>query len=203
MNTQEIPEKKRRIFDALTELVLTGRTPESITVSEIAEKAGIGKGTVYGYFTSKSEIFDGAVQYYVGARLDMLEELADKNSGSFRDAFCSVAQCVSEYADENGVLLGIMLKSTAKLSCSELCGRLKPELLLKRIAAFVDGIIELGLKDGTIAEKPDSNVLKYTAFTVTSYLLHGEQLRKSGICGESDISDAELCYRMCVRILNG
>ena len=61
-STQKIREKKRRflareqliIDTALSLLIGTGI--ERVTVAEIARQAGIGKGTVYKHFESKSEI---------------------------------------------------------------------------------------------------------------------------------------------------
>ena len=47
--------KYDRIIDALQQL-LESKEMESITVSEIAKVAGIGKGSIYYYFSSKVDI---------------------------------------------------------------------------------------------------------------------------------------------------
>lgn len=52
-------------------------------IEEIAAKAGIGKGTVYEYFTSKQEIFDETCIDKVAVIHDSLEEISSKNI-SFR-----------------------------------------------------------------------------------------------------------------------
>ncbi|RLA54986.1 MAG: TetR/AcrR family transcriptional regulator [Gammaproteobacteria bacterium] len=61
-STQKIREKKRRflareqlIIDAALSLLIDAGI-ERVTVAEIARQAGIGKGTVYKHFESKSEI---------------------------------------------------------------------------------------------------------------------------------------------------
>ncbi len=62
-STEKIREKKRRflareqrIVDAALELLLEHGI-DRVTVSSIARRAGIGKGTIYKHFLTKSEIF--------------------------------------------------------------------------------------------------------------------------------------------------
>ena len=54
-----MPDGKKydRILDALQQL-LEDRTIQNISVSDIAKKAGIGKGSIYYYFSSKEAILD-------------------------------------------------------------------------------------------------------------------------------------------------
>lgn len=53
--------KYEQILDALQTL-LEKKNIQSISVSEIAQTAGIGKGSIYYYFPSKDAIFDALVQ---------------------------------------------------------------------------------------------------------------------------------------------
>ena len=53
--------KYERILDALQEL-LDNKGIQMISVSEIAQKAGIGKGSIYYYFSSKDAILDALVE---------------------------------------------------------------------------------------------------------------------------------------------
>ena len=52
--------KHDKILDALQEL-LDDRDIQSVSVSEIAQKAGIGKGSIYYYFPSKDAILDALI----------------------------------------------------------------------------------------------------------------------------------------------
>ena len=49
------------ILDALQKL-LEEKTIQNISVSEIAQKAGIGKGSIYYYFPSKDAILDALIE---------------------------------------------------------------------------------------------------------------------------------------------
>ena len=58
-----LPEKKAAVFRAVLKLLRQGRPLGDLKVSEIAEAAGIGKGTVYEYFPSREELLRDAMQY--------------------------------------------------------------------------------------------------------------------------------------------
>lgn len=58
-----MPDMKKydMILDALQQL-LVEKKMQNISVSEIAQKAGIGKGSIYYYFSSKDAILDALIQ---------------------------------------------------------------------------------------------------------------------------------------------
>lgn len=53
--------KRELILDAM-ETLMNGSSAQAISVEEIAQKAGIGKGSIYYYFSSKNDIIDGVFQ---------------------------------------------------------------------------------------------------------------------------------------------
>jgi AcrR family transcriptional regulator len=55
----------RRLLDAAIELFQT-RSYAEVTVSDIAERAGVAKGSVYRYFPSKEAVFAAAIEAMVG-----------------------------------------------------------------------------------------------------------------------------------------
>lgn len=57
----ETPLKYDKILDALQEL-LQSRNIQKISVSDIARQAGIGKGSIYYYFSSKDAIVDALIE---------------------------------------------------------------------------------------------------------------------------------------------
>ena len=67
--------KYTQILDALQEM-LENRDIRSISVSEIAQKAGIGKGSIYYYFPSKDAIFDALVKRNYKKSLETAKHLA-------------------------------------------------------------------------------------------------------------------------------
>lgn len=67
--------KYNRILDALQEL-LEEKEIKYISVSEIAQKAGIGKGSIYYYFPSKDAILDALVERNYEKPLETAKTLA-------------------------------------------------------------------------------------------------------------------------------
>lgn len=60
-DTKKNEKKYHLILDAL-QLLLEEKKIQNISVSEIAQKAGIGKGSIYYYFPSKDAILDALIE---------------------------------------------------------------------------------------------------------------------------------------------
>lgn len=71
------PKKYDRILDALEQLLIDSSI-ENISVSDIAAKAGIGKGSIYYYFPSKEAILDALIQRNYEKPLRTAKDLADQ-----------------------------------------------------------------------------------------------------------------------------
>ena len=71
------PKKYDRILDALEQLLIDSNI-ENISVSDIAAKAGIGKGSIYYYFPSKEAILDALIQRNYEKPLRTAKDLADQ-----------------------------------------------------------------------------------------------------------------------------
>lgn len=69
--------KYEKILDALQEL-LENRNPQTISVSEIAQTAGIGKGSIYYYFPSKEAILEALVERSYEAPLTTAKKLSSQ-----------------------------------------------------------------------------------------------------------------------------
>ncbi len=69
--------KYDKILDALQTL-LESQNLQTITVSDIAQAAGIGKGSIYYYFSSKDSIFEALVERNYKKPLDTAKDLAKK-----------------------------------------------------------------------------------------------------------------------------
>ena len=86
---ENLPEKEVKIYAAVGELIKEGKDVSNLTISEISNRAGIGKGTTYEYFDSKEELIYKALHYFV---IDSLKAVLLKmlNEGSFKDKFYSI-----------------------------------------------------------------------------------------------------------------
>lgn len=55
--------RKAAVYEAALQLIARGVSPAAMTIQQLADTAGIGKSTVYGYFSSKEEILQGLAEY--------------------------------------------------------------------------------------------------------------------------------------------
>lgn len=56
-------QRKAKVYEAALALTAQGISPAAMTIQQLADAAGIGKGTVYEYFSSKDEILQGVARY--------------------------------------------------------------------------------------------------------------------------------------------
>lgn len=74
-------EKYDIILDAARELMCSKGSVADITVDMIAKQVGIGKGSIYYYFSSKDEIIDAVIdQCYTVAIGDFIEEIKTRSN---------------------------------------------------------------------------------------------------------------------------
>ena len=77
-------QRKAKVYEAALALTSQGVSPAAMTIQQLADAAGIGKGTVYEYFSSKEEILQGLGHYCfeqenarVAERFDRCRTLVD------------------------------------------------------------------------------------------------------------------------------
>ena len=70
---KQYPPKVVAMNEAVISLLAEGRELNSLRVSEITARAGIGKGTAYEYFSSKAEIIATALEYDLAKQIARLK----------------------------------------------------------------------------------------------------------------------------------
>ncbi|WP_123054163.1 TetR/AcrR family transcriptional regulator [Clostridium sp. JN-1] len=70
--------KRELIIKAMEQLLMEDKGA-SCSVSDIAQKAGIGKGSIYYYYKSKEELFDAVVDYIYSRKINQYKEVITKD----------------------------------------------------------------------------------------------------------------------------
>lgn len=70
-------EEKRRTIALASKILLLEHGIKNITISKIAESAGVGKGTVYEYFRNKEDIVFEIISVFIAEHEKRLYELID------------------------------------------------------------------------------------------------------------------------------
>ena len=71
-------EKENAIYEAVLRLMARGEQLYAVTVQQIAQEAGIGKGTVYEYFASREEILAKTMLRRMKQELEALAARVDR-----------------------------------------------------------------------------------------------------------------------------
>lgn len=106
-----IPERRRRILDAAEDLVLADGF-DRMSVQEIADRAGIAKGSVYREFDSKTAVLEGLLDRSMARMTEAAAvRLADEDPPRLSRAYAVGAEVLLEdplmtaaFLDDRGVL---------------------------------------------------------------------------------------------------
>ena len=87
--------KRDQILDAFYELMIN-EDIQHISVSKIAKQAGIGKGSIYYYFSSKDEILNALIKRTYADALEMAKELVSQTELSIYSRLTEITNaCVA------------------------------------------------------------------------------------------------------------
>lgn len=105
----KLSPKVEALYKAVLELLLEGREVRKMKVSEITERAGIGKGTAYEYFTSREELLLHALEYQQNVWTESLRERL-----SCCSSFMEKTECLFDMADT-------IVKNVNEVALEEIC----------------------------------------------------------------------------------
>jgi AcrR family transcriptional regulator len=150
------PEKKEKIIKAaITIFAQTGYT--GTRIAEVAEAAGIGKGTIYEYFRSKEDLFFATFEYLIFKSVQQIDDFAQSFTGSASTRLMEMAETVMKTWLADLDLYGLVLEFWSATSAPP--GRKRFREAFKTVYAnlrrIVAGLIEKGISRGEF--KPDIN----------------------------------------------
>jgi TetR/AcrR family acrAB operon transcriptional repressor len=144
-------KKRRDIAVACTELLLE-KGIKNLTITEIAKSAGIGKGTVYDYFSNKEEIVFEIIRNFIKEHHQNLLSQSNKQTSTKQkilylfDFFFSEHKPYEKHLDVYREYLSVTLstKSCPMLEFNRECSSF--------IRNILKGIIDEGIEKGEIKD---------------------------------------------------
>ncbi|MEW9123188.1 MAG: TetR/AcrR family transcriptional regulator [Thermotaleaceae bacterium] len=123
-------------------------------IEDIAMEAGIAKGTIYQYFSSKQDLFQQMFRHGVERYGQSLQEIAT-NESHIRDKLLALAQSHGKFLEEHIGMSEIMPKESKLMSKEMRCW-----VLEQRDHAFssLEEMIEQGIALGEVREDTDKGV---------------------------------------------
>lgn len=162
-----ISPKVQLLYRAVMEYLYEGVDVNTLKISDITKKAGIGKGTAYEYFSSKEDVICGGILYYVARFLDgVQEELAKKVT--FEDSLNYLMDVLEQNLDERGCFIRVvhllMGNSQISMFLQEAIQKGDAELPL----VILDTMVQKGIERGEITKEYP---VSYVVYTVCARIL--------------------------------
>lgn len=149
--------KKEKIFDAIFDTIYEDGNIANIRVSDIAKRAGIGKGTVYMYFASKEQMIFEAAKYLISSTMSEIINYEYDINKRFKDIFIGFLKehlkALKKYSN--------MFYAT---SSTDFFPQLTPEFremmvevlggIRKEYQQTLKKLVDIGAKEGIISPNP-------------------------------------------------
>lgn len=155
------------IYHAVEDFIAEGADLSTMRVSDIAAKAGIGKGTTYEYFTSKEELVVKAMIYLVDSMTKRILNNMEKLD-SFQDKFMLLLAEMEEKVKQRACIL----KYFHMLSDLNLCQSMHDLLLDENEDAkranpmrIIRYLLEEGKKEGIIGNGYSQSYMETVMFS--------------------------------------
>lgn len=157
------------MYRAVAELFAEGADLNSLTVSEITSRAGIGKGTAYEYFSSKEEILAEALYYVMkNAAEDLYRNLERKDNlnQKVNEILIDMEQHMHEVVCAFKVLYIMMDNSVIGKKLRQLCHEKRDDEML--LFELIEKLIREELGEGIQLAEED---ILYLVLNISSRLL--------------------------------
>ncbi|MDO4330701.1 MAG: TetR/AcrR family transcriptional regulator [Lachnospiraceae bacterium] len=158
--------KRDLILDAMQELMSTSSV-QTISVSDIAQKAGIGKGSIYYYFNSKNDMIEAVIERSYSRVLDEGQALVDsQDMGAFEKMEIIYRACLDSSLE---LKRQEALNTFNEQQQSALIHQKFVGIIITRLEPILTDIIRQGIAEGKIrCEFPEETArIILTILTVT------------------------------------
>ena len=166
MREEKKTDKVIAIYHAIEELVAEGADISSMRVSDIAARAGIGKGTTYEYFSSKEEMVVKALIYLVDSMVKRILAQMEPMS-SFEDKFMLILDEMEEKVKQRACILKYLNMVNDMNLCQQMHDVLMEDAEAKKFGPMriIQYLIEEGKREGVIGEGHSQSYLEATLFS--------------------------------------
>lgn len=160
----EMPEAGRSILTAARDII-EENGPNSLRVSDVAERAGVAVGLLYHYFDDRDDLIDAVREAQFLARIEAdIADLARKVGPDELDTTAVLKVIIDDFSDPRS-----KKRRDFRLDRMEAlaAARYNPELTKrlvqaqKRLSASIRKTIEKAKADGIVAEEVDAHALAF------------------------------------------
>jgi AcrR family transcriptional regulator len=164
-------ENKRKLIVETAIRLFTERPFDKVRLDDVAEAAGVGKGTVYIYFKNKEELYYSLVYESFVVLVDRLRERL-AFPASAREKMNMIVRALADHAVHHPQLFEIM-RTVAIPDASSAWDAKRREF-----AKLIEEVIRGGIEAGEFADAHPERTATYIMAMMRAVMLYG--------CGEND-----------------
>jgi AcrR family transcriptional regulator len=153
----DLRDRKARAIVEAAAAVFAERGFQAARVADVAERAGIGKGTVYEYFRSKEDLFLAVFHAFEAGPLDAAAARLEPRPASAAAFLRRFADTTLTALQDGLYLYPLTMEFWSAAATSELKDRLMAEFrdLYTRYRGFLSGVIREGVATGEFTPHVD------------------------------------------------
>lgn len=195
-------DKKTLIYEAALSFVYENHDYNSIKVADIAQRANIGKSTVYEYFDSKEQVIGEALIYMIRKGIAAFELLVDEDRG-FKETYFMLMSNLSKMSS-NRSMYNIMTMNQDNLDIHVAIKRIlhvQLEELRDIYFNMVEKIVDKSVQEGIIPKRPSRYDWQTAVLCSMTCIFVHKQFRDEF----NDITEAEVldkAYNTYIKLLS-
>jgi len=198
--SKEREKRKRQILQAAL-ATFSQKGYNRTVLDEIAQQAGVAKGTVYLYFKDKEDLFYQVLMFIIDSLAEAVEE-AIRDTMNPLEKLHSLALCQLQYFSQDKNLLGIFqtLLHDNLLSTHQ---RFFKSLMEKKIMLieYITDIVEAGKKGGFIRQDIETEDIVNAYDGTTAFIIRHMAMEQMGDTNTGRLFDGEKRVSAAMKIL--
>ena len=193
-------EKEINIFNGVLKLARSGEDVRDLTAQKIASAAGVGKATIYDYFSSKEDIIQGALLYSLSIQKQRFAAEMDSTQ-DFYQRMNIIYNGIIDGVQDTGSAFQLILQSMDRKSRNY---KLSPQMVAQvgQFMAVLRSVLEKGYNQGLIgmdASAPENEA--YVRMVIVSNVFATASLAKNMAYPLSRQEIIDNSYKMLLKSL--
>ncbi len=196
-------DKEILIYNAVIDIIEAQGFNSNIKISDIAKKAGIGKGTVYEYFKNKDEILAGSIMYLLQTSMkDILNDNMENNLKFKEELINHINKVLTVLSYNIGFHSLLVSQNVGCMLSEDMKNQIKAMVQEMRAShrEIFNNIINKGICEGAISEDVEEFNIEVAKTTIMSSIL--EHIHKNKISNRTEEEFVNKLYNVVVKILS-
>lgn len=168
---QVLDDQKRAKILAVAAELFAAQPFHKVLLSEVAEAAGVGKGTLYIYFKNKDDLYLSVLFNGFSRLIDQLRQKVDQREHTPLENLTSVIEEIVGFAYQSPHLYELM----RNVAWSKVTGNAHWQVKRTELRELIESIIRQGIDSGDFVDPHPELTARFIPHLVRSVMMDGSQ----------------------------